>query len=360
LVECASCHNPHADGTKSPLLLRVTGRTSDLCLRCHAEKSTLAGSIHDSSTHTTWPARGNGNDLCMGCHRAHGSTSLWAVTPAADQPAADGVCIACHTDHGWAAADDDMPAKGAMMHPQKLAAGFNGSLPLVAPVGSQARTQIGCKTCHDPHASRDAVALLRAPTPQQPESLCFTCHKDASGLSRSMHAAPVLAAAGLTPIAAKLPCAPCHAVHAGTDSHREKLWAGKLDSLAVTGNEQRCLGCHDGATAARPEIPTHPQVSFGLIVWKNPSATQPAFLPTDRSIACNVCHYPHGPMPGDSPDLTLKDRGPFKIMLRPNVQESLCSTCHGPDAGRVFLYYHHAQQRQDVQALEQPPEAQGN
>ncbi|HTW95205.1 MAG TPA: cytochrome c3 family protein, partial [Tepidisphaeraceae bacterium] len=363
LVECASCHNPHADGTQSPLLLRVTGKTSDLCLRCHAEKSTLAGSIHDSRTHRTWPGTGGkaGDDLCMACHRAHGTTSLWAVTPAAGQPTADGVCIACHGDHAWATADDQTPAKGAMMHPQKLASAATCPLPLVARLNSSARTQIGCKTCHDPHAGRDDAVLLRAPDPRRPESLCFTCHQDASGLDQSMHAAPLLTAAGLMPSGAKIPCAPCHAVHAGDDTQRDKLWANKLDLDAVTPNEQRCLGCHDGQSAPRPEIPAHPRVSFGLILWKNPAATQPAYLPTDQSIPCNVCHLPHGPTPDNAPNLPPAARGPYKIMLRPNVPQTLCATCHGPDAGRVMLYYHHAQERQDVQVLEEPPdEAVGN
>ena len=88
-----------------------------------------------------------------------------------------------------------------------------------------------------------------------------------------------------------------------------------------------------------------------------PATTQPAYLPTDQSIPCNVCHYPHGPMPGAVPDMPAKDRGPYKVMLRPGIAQNLCSTCHGPDAGRVLLYYHHAQQRHDVQALEQPPQA---
>jgi len=361
LVECASCHNPHADGTKSPLLLRVTGNTSDLCLRCHAEKATLAGSIHDSRTHKTWPGAGRsaGADLCLGCHRAHGTTSLWAVTPAAHQSTADGVCIACHADHAWAAAGDNAPAKGAMMHPQKLAAAAFCPLPLVAPAGAQARTEIGCKTCHDPHAAANDVALLRAPSADHPESLCFTCHQDTSGLNNSMHAAPLLASAGLMPKQAKIPCAPCHAVHAGDNTHRDKLWAAKLDFTAVTGNEQRCLGCHDGQSAPRPEIPRHPEVSFGLITWKNPAATRPAYLPTDQSIPCNVCHLPHGPLAGAAPNLPPGQRGPFKIMLRPNVPQTLCATCHGPDAQRVMLYYHHAQERQDVKILEEPPEDAG-
>ncbi|HSV15819.1 MAG TPA: cytochrome c3 family protein, partial [Tepidisphaeraceae bacterium] len=95
-VACASCHNPHSDSTKSALLLRVTGSTSALCVQCHSEKKTLAGSTHDASGNPkAWPAAAQSvnHDMCMTCHRAHSNDQqrkLWAMTPAPAAAPADG------------------------------------------------------------------------------------------------------------------------------------------------------------------------------------------------------------------------------------------------------------------------------
>ncbi|MGD0464321.1 MAG: cytochrome c3 family protein [Tepidisphaeraceae bacterium] len=396
LVQCASCHNPHADSGKSSLMLRVPGNTSDLCLRCHAEKSTLFGGIHDSMANPAWPGVSAGKDLCMACHRAHANDptrKLWAVTPASGAATADGVCIACHRKNGWAVATDGeatpstpAPAVGAMMHPQIMPVARSTSdastadaiplvgdcpLPLVPAIGSESRTRIGCETCHNPHAGRGERSLLRSPDPSLPERVCFQCHKSEATLDQSMHAKNVLARSPAntdptSPANSKLLCAPCHAVHAVDGSQRDKLWASRLDFSAVTPNEQRCLGCHDDQTARRPSIPEHPSVAFGLLKWSAaPSSHLPEYLPTERSIPCGVCHLPHGNKNAGqvpvlaagtmlSPEQLITLRGAAKPMMRPSVAHDLCATCHGGDADRVFLYYHHSQQRQDIKALQDP------
>jgi predicted CXXCH cytochrome family protein len=386
LVQCASCHNPHADSRKSSRMLRVQGNTSDLCLRCHSEKASLDGGIHDSRSNANWPGTKAGKDLCMGCHRAHGNDAakkLWAVAPAADVTTADGVCIACHPTKRWADPNNPTPTAGAMMHTQLLpttrpmsanadviATAADCPLPLVPAIGSEDRTHIGCKTCHNPHSGKGSATMLRTPDPTKPEGVCFQCHRNETMLDSSMHAKKVLAvmAGSSDAIAAatssKRLCAPCHAVHAVDGSQHAKLWASKLEPLAVTPNEQRCLGCHDDQTAPRPQIPTHPSVVFDLLKWTAPNPDDlPEYLPTDRSFACNVCHLPHGSK--DAPEVEkasvpLSDkqsivlRGATKPMIRRSVPHQLCVTCHGADADRVFLYYHHPQQRQDIRALQDP------
>jgi hypothetical protein len=78
-----------------------------------------------------------------------------------------------------------------------------------------------------------------------------------------------------------------------------------------------------------------------------------------------VCHLPHGnknaiavPILAAGMNLSLEQlidlRGAAKPMMRPGVAHDLCSTCHGGDADRVFLYYHHPQKRQDIKALQDP------
>jgi predicted CXXCH cytochrome family protein len=377
LVQCASCHNPHANSTQSKQMLRVKGTTSDLCLTCHDDKATLAGSIHDSKTNTRWPSTPAGNDMCMGCHRAHGNDAdktLWAVTPISGVAPADGVCIACHKQNAWASTDAE-PTAGNMLHPQTLpttrpepGSGHTvtvtiatSPLPLVRPIGSDIRTQIGCSTCHNPHASRQTPSLLRTPDPTSPQQLCFQCHSNESGLGNSMHSRDQLAKGGAlasqSTAEAKMVCAPCHAVHATGSSVKEKLWAGKLDDSAATPNEQRCLGCHDNQTAKRPNIPEHPAVVFDILKLTNRPVHTDGYLPTERSIPCSTCHLAHGQTttPAQSVgDGTVTYRRAEKIMLRSQVPAELCSTCHGPDAARVFLYYHHPEQRRDPQTQQSP------
>jgi predicted CXXCH cytochrome family protein len=70
-VQCASCHDPHSNSTQSKQMLRVGGTTSNLCLRCHTDKTSLYGSGHDAHANPAWPAKQVGDDLCMACHLAH-------------------------------------------------------------------------------------------------------------------------------------------------------------------------------------------------------------------------------------------------------------------------------------------------
>jgi cytochrome c553 len=97
------------------------------------------------------------------------------------------------------------------------------------------------------------------------------------------------------------------------------------------------------------------------------AATQPsdlpAYLPDSKSFACSVCHLPHGksaapivlpPTTQPTPGEPLALRNATKPMLRPNVARDTCATCHGSDADRVFLYYHHPDSRNTVKALQDP------
>jgi hypothetical protein len=55
-----------------------------------------------------------------------------------------------------------------------------------------------------------------------------------------------------------------------------------------------------------------------------------------------------------SPGQLIDLRGATKPMMRPGVAHDMCATCHGGEADRVFLYYHHPQERQDIKALQDP------
>jgi nitrate/TMAO reductase-like tetraheme cytochrome c subunit len=200
-------------------------------------------------------------------------------------------------------------------------------------------------------------------------NLCITCHDDKSSLTgtrHDAHANPAWAAKKLSDD----PCMACHLAHTNDEKRKEKLWAGPFDAMAVTPNEQRCLGCHDNQNAPRPDIPVHPTVVFSLL---DPAAARlPAgtYMPTQQSFPCGTCHLPHGSGSDDQKalaaiatthpaELALQLRSAARPLLRPDVPRDICATCHGSDAQRVFLYYHRPQQRQAVQTLEFP-EGTGN
>jgi hypothetical protein len=100
--------------------------------------------------------------------------------------------------------------------------------------------------------------------------------------------------------------------------------------------------------------------------WTTTQPSEPRqYLPTQQSIPCGVCHLPHGdkhasaiPTPAANATLSAEQlidlRRAIKPMIRTDVPHDLCATCHGGDADRVFLYYHHPEQRQTVKALQDP------
>ena len=42
-------------------------------------------------------------------------------------------------------------------------------------------------------------------------------------------------------------------------------------------------------------------------------------------------------------------------MVRDTVSQTVCVTCHGADARRVFLYYHQPDKRAIVKEMSMPP-----
>jgi predicted CXXCH cytochrome family protein len=373
MVQCASCHDPHSDSSKSHQLLRIAGSTPDqLCKTCHTEQAaTLAGS-HDFSTHL-----GERNGLgkteaesgkCGFCHDVHkGSGSfLWAATKTTPKTAAE-LCTNCHQKDGIAA---QHPA-AAFSHPMGMKVSRVVPLPLFDAIGQRVEQKgmVECASCHNPHSdSTRQHQLLRVTG--SPSELCVTCHADKAAIAGGKHDSRVNPAWPVSkePVTNDL-CLSCHKAH-GNDEV-QKLWTAAPEVSAVTPNEQRCLGCHNDQIAKRPEIPQHPTVVFALIgLAKGLPATQPTgpvalggkYLPSEQSIPCGVCHEPHGAMSHEQAAgattrpsvMDVELAGAARPTLRANVGQEICATCHGADAQRVLLYYHRSRQRQAVQDLQQP------
>jgi predicted CXXCH cytochrome family protein len=371
-LECITCHDPHV-ATRQHFLRKTP---DELCASCHEQSRTLAGA-HDFTTHA---ADRNGLGLtasqsgkCGFCHDVHkgNGSILWVATSGTPANAAE-LCTKCHSDSGLAS---QHPVPG-FSHPTDVAAGnVTVPLPLFDARGQRVELNgtVQCASCHNPHSdTTQSHRMLRVAG--NTSDLCLRCHSDKSSLAGSKHDAHTnpawagkLTGAENAASANDL-CMACHLAHTKDAARREKLWAGPIDDTAVTDSEQRCLGCHNNQIAPRPEIPVHPQVVLGLInsAMAASGATPPGgYLPTQQSFACGICHQPHGSsspelkvpaslLAGQPAAMALEMRGAARTMVRPDVARDICATCHGSDAQRVFLYYHRARQRQDVQMLQQP------
>jgi hypothetical protein len=180
--------------------------------------------------------------------------------------------------------------------------------------------------------------MLRIPEGGPEHKMCIQCHPEAAMVEKSIHGN----LSQLANLGRPAACAPCHTVHERTVDG-DSVWSLPL------GDAARCTSCHGGSGMARmPHFAPHPPLTMTNIV-----ADGPGFMPlVDENghpgrtglIACITCHVPHGRMPGGGFQFpTAEDpaaRSALKMMLRPYVAPNLCSSCHGFDGLRRFLYFH--------------------
>jgi predicted CXXCH cytochrome family protein len=340
---CTDCHDPHR--VRFPSFLRE--RSDDLCSRCHADQALLTGGAHDS---TQWGDRwhageGHVGDRCLACHRPHGDErhGLFRVSPVAAQVGSDGACIACHTEAA--------PGKSlALQHPRSSGglAGKSG-LPLVKQAdGPQA---LACSTCHDPHArSPRGEGLLRTTSAAGGVALCVQCHEDMQQIVVTAHSPSAMRAHAPGTAA----CGPCHQVHGDARKVSSPwMWPKALFAGDSSRADAYCVGCHrKGGAAEPPIIASHPDVPIFDLRFETGGPSLPLFASDGRpdargTLACQTCHLPHGrPMPHipvtaqRSPELRAQ-----RIQLRPFEPPNTCTSCHGMDGLRRFLYFHDPQRR---------------
>lgn len=343
-VACASCHDAHADPSRSAAMLRVSGPVSALCAKCHAENAPMAGGPHDARGKKDFPSTGAPDDLCTSCHLAHGDDRAkqgFAFIPTPGLPKADAACVACHAQQAWTT--DDPPARGRSLHPTTVPsqhATAAAGLPLIDT--GNGNTSIACKTCHDPHAPPGTPKLVRLATHQAAATLCVRCHPAAEPLERSMHATDAVRPATRQ---ATTTCGPCHAVHAVEGSQKPLLWAAAVKGWDATDPDQRCLACHQtGAPGLRLAV-THPSEPVTMLPWSTTRPSQPA----PAEIHCATCHLTHGEP--TAPAVPERDaRRAIRPMLRPDVAPQ-CAYCHGQAAPRLLLYWHAPEKRSRLSPL---------
>ncbi len=147
---------------------------------------------------------------------------------------------------------------------------------------------MGCTSCHNPHATKNAK-LLKSALPD----LCYECHDKSLFTQKTVHAALGMG------------CTSCHNPHS---SDAPKLLTAEQPNL--------CFGCHDKAPFTKKNI--HAAVGMG----------------------CTGCHSPHSSQNSKLtvapvPDLcfTCHDKGEFtRKVVHPPVMGGECLSCHVPHA----------------------------
>jgi predicted CXXCH cytochrome family protein len=336
-----------------------------VCAKCHVDQSSLAGGPHDwhraeaaatIEAAASWPeASAATGDRCLACHRPHGDEThgLNRVPPAKGEPSHEAACIACHPGAARHAAGDM-----AALHPRLVPAdAVSHNVPTFEAERADLRT-IACLTCHNPHAGGGTPSLVRVPPDQPAAQVCSECHKDVAPIALTAHAPDRLLAAGFDAHT----CTPCHAVHGDPNKVDPRFLTSVPESVgdatvaAMPPSNRMCLSCHrEGGAAPRPAVWDHPQVPMRAIGEAADQSGLPLFDGTGQPsaegrIGCPTCHVPHGHTM-DAAEmarlaaLSPAERRATRLLLRPFQPPNVCTTCHGADALRRFLYYHDIERR---------------
>lgn len=331
---CSDCHNPH-DNTLAHFL---STPAEQACLSCHTDHTIKTDSPHHIATNpAAWPKQSaETNDACLACHRPHGTeeTGLWRVAA----PASTGetrACLGCHPADGPDAAL-------ALQHP-------------TIPADHPHSTPNTCAACHEPHFGVGQT-LLNATSENNSAETCYRCHSEFVNIKHIGHGESYLAHAGHEATA----CQPCHVTHAPADAVQAYLrpaaWLKKPIPEEVPVSDRDCYVCHtpDGEVPL-PRAVSHPQ----LVMTNLTPPDNPAFLPlfnaageVDRKgqIGCKTCHLTHGrtqslPLPEHMIELNPREARAREWHLREFRVGNVCTTCHGEDALRRFMYYHQPSRR---------------
>lgn len=218
---CTTCHEPH----------RAEKADAKRCEDCHAD--------HRAATTAA------GHTACTGCHAPHAPTEARAscatagchagkAVLAAASVKAHAACASCHDPHNPTAS----PALACVRcheNVQSKHPGLGGQAPGAA-------TCIGCHAPHGPTTTTTGVASSAA------TKACSSCHKQAHGGDRALHAGGVA-------------CTTCHKPHDFASQLLHNAAGGPAHGLpapAAKGEEAAlCATCHAAMTAAVAARPGH-------------------------------------------------------------------------------------------------------
>lgn len=187
-VYCGSCHSAHFESDaqiEAPTFMRVGIESGNLCVECHADKSSVSESVHVRQSRrrrghiADFEARG----ACARCHVAHEPEGpvLWAQEPGDGDMPVEPLCRSCHkSDAPIGFHPADILAWSANVR-RSMVDDEGEPMPVFDAEHSQdSHGSIGCGTCHDPHrqssggsAGSTGKFLRRSATPG---FLCADCH----------------------------------------------------------------------------------------------------------------------------------------------------------------------------------------
>jgi len=101
----------------------------------------------------------------------------------------------------------------------------------------------------------------------------------------------------------------------------------------------------------------HPDAAFASLKY---ATTRPVADSVATLFSCSTCHLQHGREIEGLGNLAVSaDRDKViraaRPMVRDEISQTVCTTCHGADARRVFLYFHQPERRAVVKQLAIPP-----
>ncbi len=259
---CLACHDPHASA-KSEFLLKK--EVPALCGDCHKMDQPVF-----AKQHMNYPVA---KARCTSCHDPHGSNNsgiLWATI---HPPVGNKMCNQCHQD----------PSSPAALSLRKtgfeLCRGCHSVLVNDALSKNRlhwpAVDRIGCRNCHNPHASAQK-ALLREPM----KLLCGRCHPNTIARQEKSLTKHQPIDEGN--------CVVCHSPHASDNVFL-------LNGPNVIG---LCGGCHNWKAHS-----SHP-IGEKTVDPRNKNLT----------LDCLSCHRSHGT--------------PFKSFASFDTGADLCVQCH--------------------------------
>jgi hypothetical protein len=259
-MACAQCHTGFA------AFPHPRSAETETCRSCHSdeEREWMAG------RHAEISGEGEAAASCSSCHGIHRMAPIQALAEGPEMLRINARCTSCHQTDGL-------------------------------PEGDPHAGQVGCWSCHAPHAvhPRDDPRALISPLMQA--RTCGSCHEDAAAAWRTdRHGAAVLAAlttggaSQALPAARDVPvCSGCHGGHGMVP----------IESPAFTVEAtDRCTECHARA-AERFYGSYHGRATA---------------LGSRVAAACHTCHGSHGVHP---------DADPRSTVHQANLIET-CGQCH--------------------------------
>ena len=365
LVQCTSCHDPHAeygDPAVGKFLVKPSGRSA-LCVSCHA-----LGGLGSHAT-STQPLRdapaGKPTTLaeagCGACHVSHGADPRTRLLRAAATD--DAPCLACHATATARPLGPDLAKPWA--HPSSPRglhdAGegpFNVGAPRLPELSPGTARHATCVDCHDPHLANPAPAMApfasgvlagawgigldrqRVAPARYEYEICLKCHGDSANKPQAAPGAVLSVRRERLDLNLRLVFSPAAASFHPVAAPSRNGQAPGLKAPYTGGSQIYCSDCHASDTG-RGAGGSGPRGPHGSVY---PSMLERRYLTADRTpegpesyALCYKCH---------DRDVLLSDRSGFPSHRRHVVdQASPCSACHdahgiSAEAGNVINNAH--------------------